>query len=167
MSTLCSLSFPARKLFESGGRSYGNALSAETMPRPCGLRPRTAKSLAAYPATMPRPNMIVRYSSTLLSIHPSFPAPFYETVAAPESSFPVSLRAGFAVHRSESRTEGGRRQASEGDSPEWPVDDAVRSRVLVVSPACGDSGNGKIVHQEQPGESTHRIESSPGRSGRH
>ena len=54
---------------------------------------------------------------------------------------------------SESRTEGGRRQESEGTRAVW-VDDAVCRKVLAVSLAYGGSGNGKFVHQEQPGEST-------------
>jgi len=38
--------------------------------------------------------------------------------------------------------------------PERRADNARWFRVLAVSPAYGNSGNGKIVHQEQPGEPT-------------
>jgi len=46
------------------------------------------------------------------------------------------------------------------------ADDSVWSRVLAVSPAYGDSVNGKIVHLEQRGEPTQMEPNRlPARSG--
>ena len=53
MKTLASSSFPARKPFDRGGRSYGGTESLETMSTSSASR--SANSFAAYPATMPPP----------------------------------------------------------------------------------------------------------------
>jgi len=79
---------------------------------------------------------------------------FLETIETIGSSLLVNPKNGFAVPHSELRTEGGRRQESEGCLLERMVDDPVCSKVLAVSLAHGSSGNGKIVRQEQPGEPT-------------
>src|SRR6516165_5115230 len=57
MRILASSSFPAKNPFESGGRSYGTAVSAETMASSPAFSPRSASSLAAYPATIPPPRI--------------------------------------------------------------------------------------------------------------
>src|ERR1700747_3209408 len=54
-----SVSFPARKLFDNGGRSYGTVLSAERIANsPVGSASSTS-CLAAYPATIPPPKITI------------------------------------------------------------------------------------------------------------